>query len=534
MKLDLRINYIYEVDLTCLLEDLRKMGKIERQALYGEHTNKLFPKSKRVVSIDELLNDNVKVNREKFKNCFMVICNDFFSTSHFGEYNVRRFKEKTGLNTDRFFQKVILSLSLMGYINDGGLKCNYSSGNHGYVYHVDYLKWKGFNDDFWNTEPDDESDIFEDDESSNNPIDDFQYSEYSGVEKDWLVEKQLKTIRSIKIDKDVFRFEMQRKDELLSDSNMKTWNSKELIHINILERLYHRSKSILGITIDGDDGRLYSAMTNMKSSWRTNGTLHINGEGFCEVDMSSLHPTLFGLYVKQEHPNMESQWLNHCLKGDFYEWVMDITHIGMYSVEHVIKELGGIINVYFWSGEDDRKGMKNKVNKHKELIEMIEKVKSEDPKVRLRPVVKQWIMELLFSRFNMKSTEQDGNTIYKHFCHNLCKYLRENEPDMYNKLVWFKSKENLIPKKKNPTKLTSRLPRILQVEEVKFIKRCLNELDCKLDYLYTVHDCIGCLISDGDKVKEVMEHVSQEMYGHKLNLKIEGEAYENQLWKLVS
>ena len=102
-----RIEIIYEVDLKKLIEELKLMSNEERMNLYSTHTHVLFPKSKRVVSIDELLNDNVKVNREKFRDCFMIICNDFFSTNHFGEYNVRRFKEKTGLKTDRFFQKVI-------------------------------------------------------------------------------------------------------------------------------------------------------------------------------------------------------------------------------------------------------------------------------------------------------------------------------------------------------------------------------------------------------------------------------------------
>lgn len=532
MKLDIRINQIYEFELKSLLEDLKKMSDSERIIMYSDHTQRLFPKSKRIISIDELLNDNVKVNREKFKSCFLIICKDFFSTTHFGEYNVRRFKKITGLNTDRFFQKVILSLSLLGYIKEEGLKCNYSSGNHGYVYLINYLKLKGLDQDIWDSDTDDN--LFEEYEWVDNISEDITDREYTDIEKEWLVEKQLKTIRSISIDKGIFKSEMKRKDTLLSDPNMKTWNSKELHHINNIERLYHGNKSNLNIKIDGTEGRLYSVMTNLKSSWRTNGTLHIRGEGFCEVDMSSLHPTLFGLHVKKENPGMESEWVNHCLKGDFYEWVMEISGVLYYSVEHVKKELDSIVNIYFWSEESDRKSMKNKVNKHRELIETIEKIKSEDPKVLLRPVVKQWIMELLFSRFNMKSTEKDGNSIYKHFCHNLCKYLKENEPCIYEKLVWYRSKENHVPKKKDPQKMTSQLPRILQVEEVKFIKRCLEELEDKLEYLYTVHDCIGCLVSDGETVKEVMEHVSEEMFGHKLNLKIEGEVYENQLWNMVS
>lgn len=105
---------IYEVELSELIKELKSIEKEERLLLYNQHTQRLFPKSKRTISIEELLNDRVKVNREKFKKCFLIICKEFFSTTHFGEYNVRRFKKKTGLKTDRFFQKVILVLSLLG------------------------------------------------------------------------------------------------------------------------------------------------------------------------------------------------------------------------------------------------------------------------------------------------------------------------------------------------------------------------------------------------------------------------------------
>lgn len=275
-------------------------------------------------------------------------------------------------------------------------------------------------------------------------------------------------------------------------------------------------------------------MTNLKSDWRKNGTLQINGEGFCEVDLSSLHPTLFGLYVKNEFPDIRSRWIEHCLKGDFYEWVIDITGIGNFTVERLIKELESIVGVYIWRDDDDRKTMKNKVSKHKELIETMKKIRSDDPHVLFRPVVKQWMMEFLFSRFSMTSTEKSGDTIYKQFCHNLCMYLKEQEPYIFEKLVWFRSKRNLVPKKKDPSKMTSQLPLILQREEVRYIKRCLKRLDPEVEYLYTVHDCVGCLVSDGEKVKRVMEDVSLDMYGVVLKLKIEGSVYDDQLWKEVS
>ena len=47
-------------------------------------------------------------------------------------------------------------------------------------------------------------------------------------------------------------------------------------------------------------------------------------------------------------------------------------------------------------------------------------------------------------------------------------------------------------------------------------------MDNEVEYLYTVHDCIGCLVSDTEKVKEIMERTAMEMYGVGLNLKIEG------------
>ena len=46
-------------------------------------------------------------------------------------------------------------------------------------------------------------------------------------------------------------------------------------------------------------------------------------------------------------------------------------------------------------------------------------------------------------------------------------------------------------------------------------------MDNEVEYLYTVHDCIGCLVSDTEKVKEIMERTAKEMYGVRLELKIE-------------
>ena len=525
MDIGKRVNEIYEWDLSRLIGELKVLSKDERMMLYKVHSQRLFPKSKRIVGIEDLLNDNVKVSREKFKSCFMIVCQDFFSTSHFGEYCKSRFMKKCGLNTQRFPQKVILTLSLMGYIKEDAMKCNYSSGNHGYIYNVDYLKFRRIDMDMWN-------------EPEENLFGEYMYApksyevdadrKYSDVEKEWLVEKQLNTIKAISIDHHIFKSLIKRKDNYLSDADYKTWwNSKELYNINSLERLYHKSKSCFNITIDGEYGRLYSVLTRLKSEWRRDGTLNVNGEGFCEVDLSSLHPTLFGLKILKEYPHVKSLWVEHCLKGDFYEWVIDITGIGKYPAERIVKELNK--EIYgCWSKKNEIKSLKKKAEKLVEVVKSVEDVQSHDMRRKLRPVVKLWIMKLLFSHSKLSSTEKlTSESTYKLFCHNLCKYLKEHEPYIYNMLAWYKDKNNLVSKRKYPDKLTSRLPLELQQEEVRFIKQCLKNLDREVEYLYTIHDCVGCLVSEGEKVKQIMEQTAMDMYGVKLHLKIEvGDYYD--------
>lgn len=98
-------------------------------------------------------------------------------------------------------------------------------------------------------------------------------------------------------------------------------------------------------------------------------------------------------------------------------------------------------------------------------------------------------------------------------------YLKENESHIYKELLWFKKHPQ--PKKKNPREKASELARKLQEEEVRFIKKCLKRIDEHVKYLYTVHDCIGCLGSDVEKVKSIMEQTSVDYYGVKLDLKVE-------------
>ena len=151
MNIEEKIRKIYEVDLQKLSDDLKSLSDDERMSLFMVHQDRVFPQKEKPINMRELYNDRLEVNMERFRHCFMIICEDLFSTSLWGQYDVRRFKEKTGIRSDHFFHKVIMSLSLMGYIK--GIKCNYSSGNHGIIYNIDYLKWEGLDKDLWSSLP---------------------------------------------------------------------------------------------------------------------------------------------------------------------------------------------------------------------------------------------------------------------------------------------------------------------------------------------------------------------------------------------
>ena len=512
MKIQKRIIDIYNDDFRELIEELNRLNKDKRMELYKLHSKMLFPKSKMTVNLEDQLKGH-KDYIHKFKRCFFIIGNDFFSINRFGEYNQELFIKKTGYKSQRYPQKVILALSMMGFIK--GLKCNYSTSNHGYIYEVYYLKYRNWNQELYEVVSVEEDN---DDDKPDTPTD------LTETEREWLLDKQIKTIKSIRVDNDLFRSLMKKRETYLSNPQTKTSElQKELNLIYDLESIHYKTDSAFRVKIDGEQGRLYSVMTRLKSDYRINGTLHIKGEGFSEVDISSAQPALLGLILKEKHPDIHSQWLEHCLAGDFYKWVFDITGMENYAVEQVVDELLKIDYVRSWRGNDNL-SLKKLAENNRKIVDRVYEVGNESKEKHqlFRPVIKSWIMRFLFCKDKMTSTEKDGRTIYKHFCHNLCTYLKENEPLLYEMLCWYRCKENHIPKKRNPDKTTSALYLKLQQEEVRYIKACLRNLDSEVEYLYTVHDCIGCLVSDADKVKEIMEQTSLDMYGVKLNLKIEG------------
>ena len=60
----------------------------------------------------------------------------------------------------------------------------------------------------------------------------------------------------------------------------------------------------------------------------------------------------------------------------------------------------------------------------------------------------------------------------------------------------------------------------MQKVEVEFIKTCLSKLPEEMLF-YTIHDAICVKKSDGEKVKEIMQDVSMELYGEKVGIKVE-------------
>ena len=152
MKVDIvvnrRIERLYEECMT-LVESLRGKTKDERFELYERMTKTLYPHAKKVVDLEDQLNEERKDYQRKFKEWFLVICKSSFSDGRFGETCFELYKKeiikkskKDRCSSKIYAHKVILALGLMGVLE--GVKDNYSNskkGAHGYNYKVDMFKW---------------------------------------------------------------------------------------------------------------------------------------------------------------------------------------------------------------------------------------------------------------------------------------------------------------------------------------------------------------------------------------------------------
>jgi hypothetical protein len=521
MKINKRVIDIYYNEIPKLLSRLKRMSKEERTDLYQKWTKELFPKSKQTINLDDLIRGRNKDYIHKFKKAFFIVGNRMFSSNHWGEYLQDKFCEMLNTTSQKYPQKVVVSLGMMGYLT---FKTGYCKGKHGYIFKIDLSKMNGLFSDFDDVliegvrdDLEEEDDEFDTPEITNATQDDI---------KSWGLTTQKQTISKIKLSKSYFdeschRFFNLMRNPLASNfeeyqklnpysskyeyEHLRKERTKQLLHFNGLVNLYHHLDKCYRFKIDNYSGRCHSVLTRLMSEARS--YLSLDDKKMKEVDITSCQPTLLGLIALRDNPNIKSEWLEHCISGDFYEWISDVTILRTdYTREGLITKLE-----YENSYNDEMCGTIDKMNEY---------IGDDNPYKFYRPLVKAYIMKFLFTKTSIKSMEKDGGSIFKHFQYNLITYLKENEQEIYKIIVWSRDKKNLIPKSKDPTKKSSPLPKMLQEEEVRFMKSVIQNLS-NIDYFYTVHDCIGCLESDAEKVKQIMEQTSMDMYGVKLHFKIE-------------
>ena len=130
-----RIERLYEEYMT-LIEGLKAMSREERVELYSEMTKTLLPHAKKVVDLEDQLNEGRKDYQRKFKEWFLVICKSSFSDGRFGETCFELYKKeiikkskKDKCSSKIYAHKVILALGLMGLLE--GVRENYSQSSGG-------------------------------------------------------------------------------------------------------------------------------------------------------------------------------------------------------------------------------------------------------------------------------------------------------------------------------------------------------------------------------------------------------------------
>ena len=516
MKIDIvvnrRIERLYEEYMT-LIDGLKGKTKDERFELYEMMTKRLYPHAKKVVDLEDQLNEERKDYQRKFKEWFFVICKSSFSNGRFGETCFELYKKEVvrKSKTDKcsskiYAHKVILALGLIGLLEK--VKENYSHSKenpHGYQYKVDYFKWfeliKGV--------------------SKGNvaiPLDiEVDWSDY----EDWYGERQFETIKSMTVETKLYeqaKSYLERYDEYFFTTTLKADEKKHFTDKWFAARAVcaiaeHDTYHMLRHSDDSEDndeeklihnaGRYYTCLTNMHSEIRRE--LCIDEEQVVEVDISAAQPTMLGLLLRERYPNVKSAWLEHCEKGDFYEW------IGRIAIGRGITK-------------DERQVIKTLVMR---LLY-----------TAIRPTEKQdetpfwWYLKTYLKEKDASKRErlEDGG-LFKTFDFIIMTYLKANEPELY-KLV-YEARTNLkTVKRKKPTaagrrtKKRNNLSIMMTEMEVKYIKACLKAIAPDVKYFYTIHDCIGCKASDAERVKAAMLSVAKEMFGATLNIKLESSSGE--------
>lgn len=503
-----RIERLYEEYMT-LIDGLKAMTREERFELYERMTKTLYPHAKKVVDLEDQLNEERKDYQRKFKEWFFVICNWSFSGAHFGETCFELYKKEVVKKSKKdkqsskiYAHKVILALGLMGYFES--VKENYShstKGSHGYNYRVDMLKWVEL-----------AMSVPRGNVSVSLDVD----IDWSGYE-DWYGERQYETFSMMTVKPNIYEQAKNYLDEF--DEYFYTTTLKEDEKKHLTDK-WSAAKAITSIA-EHDDyfmlrhsddsekndedkmihnaGRYYHCLTNVNGEVRKECLL-IDGEPVVEVDVSAAQPTMLGLLLRDKHPDVKSAWIEHCEKGDFYEWLGRLV-------------LGrGIM-------KDERQVIKTLVMRM--LYTPLKPTEKKDG----TPF--KWYLKKYLAETNPCKRErlEDGG-LFRTFDFIIMTYLKANETELY-KLV-YEARTNLKEvKRKKPTATGRRTKKrnnlsILMTEmEVKYIKACLKAIAPDVKYFYTIHDCIGCKASDAEKVKVAMLSVAKEMFGANLNIKLE-------------
>ena len=328
---------------------------------------------------------------------------------------------------------------------------------------------------------------------------------------DWLSERQYQSICSVTVEKEGIRESsdwMFNWDDYidyynLGDQEKEDTDSQWISYQRIRDLSLHKVGGCLDDSMRDDGrqpyaGRFYTCMTNMKSEDR-HKYLRLDGELITEVDVSSAQPSFLGIMMYKETGVM-SEWLRQCLSKttDFYEWIKEKTNT-----------------------QEDRK------------------------------TIKKWMMQFMYACYQPNAKRDYGkphkptfefkktDDPFLYFQQRLCEFLKKSEPDIYNKIDWYKRNPvfredkdlyknyedeggEKIKKKVGQGKWCSMLSYDLVKEEVFYIKRCIHSLPEDMKF-WTIHDCICVKESDSLKVKEIMEQVSREMYGEDITIRVKRE-----------
>ena len=245
-------------------------------------------------------------------------------------------------------------------------------------------------------------------------------------------------------------------------------------------------------------GRYYTCLTNMHGEIRRE--LRIDGEQVVEVDVSAAQPTMLGLLLRDKHPDIKSAWLDHCEKGDFYEW------IGCMALGRGITK-------------EERQVIKLLIMR---LLYTAVKPTEKQDETPFWWYLKTYLKETDASKKEHLATGK----LFKSFDFIVMSYLEEKEPKLYELVYEHRTNLKEVKRRKptakgKTTKKRNNLSISMTEMEVKYIKASLKAIAPNVHYFYTIHDCIGCKASDAEKVKQAMLAVAKEMFNANLNIKLE-------------